>query len=119
LFEIANESGSYSTAWQYAMLHFVKCYKSTNPSQHPVGMTYQYSGGSNSTLFASEADWIAPGPMSGNYLSRPETVTGEKVVISDSDHLDGSSLSDPLWVYENLFQGLNTLYMDQAKLFCT
>jgi hypothetical protein len=113
LFEIANEAGSYSTAWQYAMLRFVKCYESTKPSQHPVGMTYQYSGGSNSTLFDSEADWIAPGPTPGNYLSRPDTATGAKVVISDSDHLEGSSLTDPLWVYKNFFQGLNTLYMDR------
>jgi len=113
LFEIANEAGSYSTAWQYAMLHFVKCYESTKPSQHPVGITYQYSGGSNSTLFDSEADWIAPGPERGNYLTRPDTATGLKVVISDSDHLEGSSLSDPLWVYKSFFRGLNTLYMDR------
>jgi hypothetical protein len=113
LYEIANEAGSYSTDWQYAMLRFVKCYESNQPNQHPVGMTYQYQGGINSTLFDSEADWIAPGPESGNYLSRPETATGLKVVISDSDHLEGSSLSDSLWVYKNFFQGLNTLYMDR------
>ena len=79
----------------------------------PKPMTYQYSGGSNSTLFASEADWIAPGPEPGNYLTRPDIATGVKVIISDSDHLEGSSLSDPLWVYKNFFQGLNTLYMDR------
>jgi hypothetical protein len=95
------------------MLHFVKCYESTKPSQHPVGMTYQHSGGSNSALFASEADWIAPGPKPGNYLTRPDTATGVKVIISDSDHIEGSFLSDPLWVYKNVFQGLNTLYMDR------
>jgi hypothetical protein len=113
LFEIANEAGAYSTDWQDAMLHFVKCYESTKPSQHPVGLTSQYPGGTNSTLFDSEADWIAPGPESGNYLSRPEVAKGLKVVISDSDHLEGSSLSDPTWVYKNFFQGLNTLYMDR------
>jgi Family of unknown function (DUF6298)/Cellulase (glycosyl hydrolase family 5) len=113
LFEIANEAGAYSTDWQYAMLRFVKCYESTKPNQHPVGMTYQYPGGTNSTLFNSEADWIAPGPESGNYLSRPEMAKGAKVVISDSDHLEGSSLSDPQWAYKSFFQGLNTLYMDR------
>jgi Family of unknown function (DUF6298)/Cellulase (glycosyl hydrolase family 5) len=112
-FEIANEAGPYSTDWQYAMLHFVKCYELTKPSQHPVGMTYQHPGGTNSTLFDSEADWIAPGGDSGNYVSRPEMATGLKIIISDSDHLEGSSLSDPLWVYKSFFQGLNTLYMDR------
>lgn len=113
LFEIANEAGSYSTDWQYGMLHFVKCYESTKPSQHPVGITYQYLGGTNSALFDSEADWISPGGDSGNYLLRPEMATGLKIIISDSDHLAGSSLGDSMWVYKNFFQGLNTLYMDR------
>jgi Family of unknown function (DUF6298) len=113
LFEIANEAGAYSTEWQYAMLRFVKCYESTKPTQHPIGMTYQYRGGTNSTLFDSEADWIAPGGESGNYQSRPETSTGRKIVISDSDHFAGSSLGETLWVYRSFFQGLNVLYMDR------
>jgi hypothetical protein len=95
------------------MIRFVKCYESTKPSQHPVGMTYQYLGGTNASLFNSEADWVAPGLESGNYLSRPEVNRGPKIVISDSDHLEGSSLSDTLWVYRNFFQGLNTIYMDR------
>jgi hypothetical protein len=113
LFEIANEAGSYSTDWQNAMIRFVRCYESTKSNRHPVGMTYQYLGGINSTLFNSDADWIAPGGESGNYLSRPETATGLKVVISDSDHLEGSSVGETLWVYKSFFQGLNTLYMDR------
>jgi len=112
LFEIANEAGTYSTEWQHAMLHFVKCYESTKRVQHPVGLTYQY-GGTNEVLFKSDPDWIAPGGESGNYLLRPATATGQKVVISDSDHLAGSSLGDSMWVYKNFFQGLNTLYMDR------
>jgi len=113
MYEIANEAGFYSTDWQNAMLQFVKCYELTKPSQHPVGMTYQYAGGTNATLFDSAADWISPGSDPGNYLSRPDVATGRKVVISDSDHLEGSSLEDPLWVYRSFFQGLNTLYMDR------
>lgn len=112
LFEIANEAGAYSTDWQRAMLQFVKCYESTKPIQHPVGLTYQY-GGTNAVLFNSDADWIAPGGESGNYLLRPEVARGQKVIISDSDHLVGSFLGDPAWVYKSFFQGLNTLYMDR------
>jgi hypothetical protein len=113
LYEIANEAGTYSTDWQYAMLHFVKCYELTKPNQHPVGLTYQYPGGTNSSLFDSHADWISPGAEAGNYLSRPEMSTGRKVIISDSDHLEGSSLNDPMWVYRSFFQGLNISYMDR------
>jgi len=113
LFEIANEAGGQSTAWQYAMLRFVKCYESAKPFQHPVGMTYQYEGGRNSTLFESDADWISPGNDSGNYLSRPDTAMGRKIIIADSDHLEGTDLTDPLWVYRSFFQGLNLLFMDR------
>ena len=94
------------------MLQLVRCYESTKSFQHPVGLTAQYPGGKTSALFESDADWIAPGG-DGNYLSRPPKATGEKVIITDSDHLMGSSLDDPLWVYRSFFRGLNLLYMDR------
>src|SRR6185503_4434277 len=51
LYEIANESGSYSTAWQYHMIGVIKQYESVKPKQHPVGMSFQHSGGSDSDLY--------------------------------------------------------------------
>jgi hypothetical protein len=60
LYEISNEGGPYSTDWQYETIDFVHSYERTKPKQHPVGMTFQYSRGSNSTLFHSPADWISP-----------------------------------------------------------
>jgi len=112
LFEIANEAAPSSREWQETMLRLVTCYESTRPLQHPVGLTSRYRA-TNSALFESDADWIAPGGDDGNYLSRPPKATGEKVIITDSDHLTGSSLADPLWVYRSFFQGLNVLYMDR------
>jgi hypothetical protein len=63
LYEIANESGYYSTAWQYHMINFIKQNEAARPKQHPVGMTFQNSngpGGENSVLYDSPADWISP-----------------------------------------------------------
>jgi len=113
LYEIANEAGGRSADWQKAMLDFVKSYELGKTNQHPVGLTYPYPEGTNSWLFDSDADWIAPGTDSGNYLLLPEVANGRKIIISDSDHLEGSSLADPTWVYKSFFRGLNVLYMDR------
>jgi hypothetical protein len=43
LYEIVNESGTYSTHWQYDFINSIKSYQSAKPKQHPVGMTYQWS----------------------------------------------------------------------------
>ena len=112
LYEIVNEAGSYSTPWQYHMISFIKNYEATKPKQHPVGMTYQYSGGTDSTLYQSAAEWISPAettPISD----------GTKVVISDTDHsyywtglvADGQTAHQN-WVWRNFLGGNNTLFMD-------
>ena len=41
LYEIVNESGNYSTQWQYDFINSIKSYQSAKPKQHPVGMTYK------------------------------------------------------------------------------
>jgi len=115
LYEVSNESGPYSIDWQYAMIEFIKSYERDKPKQHPVGMSYQYLGGSNSTLFNSPADWISPNPDSRtgtfNYRDDPPPADGRKVVLSDTDHLWGNG-GDRQWVWKSFLRGLNPLYMD-------
>jgi len=60
LYEISNENHPPSTQWQYHMIRYIKKYEKGKPKQHPVGMTFQYRGGKNETLFNSPADWISP-----------------------------------------------------------
>jgi hypothetical protein len=60
LYEVCNEAGPYSTDWQYQMIDFIKRYESGKPKKHPVGMTFQYRGGTNAALYESPADWISP-----------------------------------------------------------
>lgn len=118
LYEIANEpGGSYSTPLEYHMIQFARQYEATKPKQHPVGMTYQYPGGSNSTLFNSAAEWIAPGSESSAlYDSNPPANNGSKVIFNDTDHLGGSSFGDRSWVWKSFMRGLNTLFMDRYDL---
>jgi hypothetical protein len=109
LYEIANESGSYSTEWQYHMIRFVKDYEAGLPKRHPVGMTFQHGGGSNATLLASPADWISPfGP---EYLEYPPGRALGKVIISDTDHHCGVC-TPPGFAWKSFVRGLNPILMD-------
>jgi hypothetical protein len=110
LYEISNENHPASTDWQYHMIRFIHDYEAALPKQHPVGMTFQYEGGNNRTLFESPAEWVSPGP-GGGYRTSPPAATGAKVVISDTDHLWGIGGSRG-WVWMTICRGLNPIFMD-------
>jgi hypothetical protein len=118
LYEIANEAGAYSTELQYHFIRFIQTYEKRKRRQHPVGMTFQYSGdaqhrGSNATLVQSPADWISPNPEAGafDYRDNPPPSDGRKVVLADTDHLWGIG-GDVAWVWKSFTRGLNPLFMD-------
>jgi hypothetical protein len=115
LYEVANEAHGESTAWQYHQIRFVKDYESRKPKQHPVGMTFQYRGGSNATLFDSPADWISPNPGSPkeNYRDEPCGTCTAKIVVNDTDHLWGHTGGDNIWVWKGFIRGLNVLFMEE------
>ncbi|MGD9495300.1 MAG: putative collagen-binding domain-containing protein [Armatimonadota bacterium] len=117
LYEIANESGAYSTQWQYHFIGFIHDYERTKPKRHPVGMTFQWAGGgqrgTNQALFDSPADWISPSP-DGGYRDDPPAAEGSKVIISDTDHLWGIGGSRQ-WVWKSFCRGLNPIFMDPCS----
>jgi hypothetical protein len=110
LYEISNENHPPSTEWQYHMIRYIKNYEKTKPKQHPVGMTFQYHGGKNQTLFESPADWVSPNPE-GGYRDNPPAADGRKVVLSDTDHLWGIG-GNQAWVWKSFLRGHNPLFMD-------
>jgi hypothetical protein len=118
LYEIVNESGAYSTPWQYHLINLIHEYERGKPKQHPVGMTFQYhreaaQKGTNRTLFDSPADWISPNPE-GGYTDTPPATDGSKVILSDTDHLWGIGGNLP-WVWKSFCRGLNPLFMDPCS----
>ncbi|HXD23802.1 MAG TPA: LamG-like jellyroll fold domain-containing protein [Gemmatimonadaceae bacterium] len=116
-YEIANEAGSYSTGWQQHFITFIKNYEGTKAQQHPVGFTYQYAGGSDSTLYSSNADWVSP---SERYPSNNGT---RHVLINDTDHSDfwvslqaegPDGMRDFVW--KNFTAGNSAMFMDPFLL---
>lgn len=110
LYEISNENHPPSTQWQYHIIRYIKSYEKSKPNQHPVGMTFQYRGGKNETLFNSPADWVSPN-NEGGYRDNPPVAGGRKVVLSDTDHLWGIG-GNQAWVWKSFLRGYNPLFMD-------
>ncbi len=95
------------------MIEFIHNYEKGKPKQHPVGMTWQYRGGKNSTLFESPADWVSPNPK-GGYKHNPPAADGRKLVINDTDHLWGIG-GNQAWVWKSFLRGHNPIFMDPYK----
>ncbi len=110
LYEISNENHPASTQWQYHMIRYIKEYEKSKAKQHPVGMTFQYKGGSNKVLFDSPADWVSPN-NEGGYRDNPPAADGRKVVLLDTDHLWGIG-GNQAWVWKAFCRGHNPLFMD-------
>jgi hypothetical protein len=115
LYEAANETGAYGTAWQYHVIRLVKAYEAGKPKQHPVGMTVMYPGGNNKILIESPADWISPnsGTPAEDYRANPSAAYVGKVVVNDTDHLWGHQGGDGVWVWKSFTRGLNVLFMEE------
>ena len=114
LFEIANEAGNYSTAWQLHMVEFIRNDEQLKSIRHPVGMTWQMHG-YNATLIESPVDWFSPNWTTGNYYDAPRPTAGAQVIINDTDHLGGSAFGDRKWVWKSFTRGLNLLFMDRYE----
>lgn len=110
LYEISNENHPASTEWQYHMIRYVREQERQHGRRHPIGMTFQYKGGSNRTLFESPADWISPNPK-GGYREDPPVSDGTKVILNDTDHLWGMG-GNRAWVWKSFLRGLNPIFMD-------
>ena len=86
LYEITNETGTYSLDWQYHLIRFIKDCECDKPQQHPVGITYLHSQnkewrGTNAVLFESPADWISPCRPAADgydYRTNPPRPTAER-----------------------------------------
>jgi hypothetical protein len=111
LYEISNENhGPASTPFQYHMIDFIHAYEQSKPKQHPVGMTYQFKGGTNTDLFDSPAEWISPNGE-GGYRDNPPANDGRKVILSDTDHLWGIGGGRD-WMWKSFCRGMNPIFMD-------
>ena len=111
MYEIANESGTFSIPWQYRMIEYVKRYerrKGIRP--HPVGMTFVHGDWDGTALYASPADWVAPKDV--RHLDDPPAANARKVIVSDTDHHCGGC-GDATFPWRTFMRGYNPIFMDE------
>lgn len=114
LYEVANEVRAVSTPWQYEIVKHVRSVEARLPKQHPIGMT-GCGPIPNADLLNGPADWISPSPSGGDYCNNPPAATGQKVILTDTDHLWGEG-GNRAWVWKSFTRGLNPIWMERVKL---
>jgi HYDIN/CFA65/VesB-like, Ig-like domain/Putative collagen-binding domain of a collagenase len=115
IFEPSEEAASNSTWWQNHMISLIHSYEAGKPLQHPV-LYAMLTGGSDSTLYASAAEAVAP----GSKIS-PTNNQG-KVIINDSDHdyygmWNDSAQTNRNYVWENFTSGSSVIFMDPYEIY--
>lgn len=116
IWEIGNESRLISDNWQNALIEHIQQYEFLKPKRHLVWKTAMDDLGQgqfvNPLLFDSPAEVISPNHRSvGDYRNDPPASTGEKVIISDTDHLWGIG-GDRAWVWKTFLRGNHPIFMD-------
>ncbi len=114
LYEICNEVPNTPQAleWQEHICQYLREYERTKPKQHMIGITAEGGDQDNAALFETSADWISPSNGRGYaYRYNPPIATGDKVILTDTDHLWGHGC-DIGWIWKSFTRGMNVLFMD-------
>ncbi len=124
IFEIGNEAGKASHAWQNQMVDYAHAYElATYGTRHPVGITGGYDFGA--AMFDSHADWVSPDfgkPWGNDYWKEPPAEYQGKVIVLDTDHLynwgfipDSEAPNVERWVWKAFTRGTNPIFMEQFQ----
>jgi Big-like domain-containing protein/collagenase-like protein with putative collagen-binding domain len=125
LWEISEEAPDNSTWWQGHMISLIRSYEGGKPFQHPVGFpTLNISGGSDTTLYNSNADWVAPKARFSPTSSCGTGTPACKVNINDSDHSyfgmwNDSAQTNRNYIWENFTSGDSVIFMDPYVIYWT
>ncbi|MBI5772109.1 MAG: hypothetical protein HZA89_00010 [Verrucomicrobia bacterium] len=125
LYEIGNEGGKYSAAWQNHMVEFIHRSEAAMVKRHLAGITFHFSKsreqrGNNRMLFDSPADWVSPGNepaaagVNFSFNRNPSPEFQGKIVVADTDHLGWNVRRDHDWFWKQFCRGNHTWYLEWA-----
>ena len=118
LWEISEEAPDNSTWWQGHMISLIRSYEVGKAWQHPIGFpSLNVSGTSDSTLYNSNADWVAPMARISPTSSCGTGTPACKVNINDTDHSYYGMWNDTAqvnrnFIWENFSNGDSVMFMD-------
>jgi hypothetical protein len=123
LWEVSEEAPDNSTWWQNHMISLIHTYEAGKPLQHPVGFpTLNVSGATDTTLYNSNADWVAPVARISPTSSCGSGTPACKVNINDSDHSyfgmwNDSAQTNRNYLWENFENGNSVIFMDPYFIY--
>jgi hypothetical protein len=121
LWIVSEEAAASTLWWQGHMIAHVRAYEATKPRHHPIGLA-AVTGAQDSTIYDSDADWVAPFAK----LS-PSTTCGNgtpkcKVNVNDSDHSylrmwNDTPQQNRQYAWENFARGNQVIFMDPYLVY--
>jgi carbon monoxide dehydrogenase subunit G len=119
IWEICNECDTSSTTFQQHYINLIRSTEAGLPNKHAVWFSVQWPNATNSVLFSSNADAIAPNDTSGNYLGEsngPNAATPPPIVIPDTDHLASPCSVSADWVWRLFTRGMGGIVQIDTDL---
>ncbi len=124
LWIVSQEAPENSTWWNNHLISLGRAYEKKKPYQHPIGygVPAVYNSQIDTTLYNSDADWIAPlariSPARSCGTGKPAC----KVNINDSDHSyweiwNDSPQKNRNYAWENFANGNQVLFMDPYLVY--
>jgi hypothetical protein len=121
LYEVSNEAGKHSYAWQQHVVDYVRHIESSLPNRHLVAITGGM-GTRDAAFFTLDADYLAPegwtpqGEINSHrdglatWGEAPET--DKTPIVLDTDHIWGIG-GNVRWAWQSFLRGYHCLYMDR------
>jgi hypothetical protein len=119
IWEICNECATDSTTFQQHYINLIRSTEASLPNKHAVWFSVQWPNATNSILFSSNADAIAPNDTSGNYVGEsngPNAATPPPIVIPDTDHLASPCSVSADWVWRLFTRGMGGIVQIDTDL---
>jgi len=121
LWLVSEEAPPASTWWNSHMISVIRDYEAKKPAQHPIG----YAAVANikdSTIYNSDADWVAPAARTSPQTSCGTGKPACKVNVNDSDHSYFGMWNDTpqqnrAYAWGNFLNGNQVLFMDPYLVY--
>jgi len=116
LWIVSEEAPANSTWWNDHQISHVRAYESKKPLQHPIGYA-ALIGAPDTTIYNSDADWVAPQVRVSPTTSCGNGKPACKVNVNDSDHSyfgmwNDTEQQNRNYEWQNFMNGNQVLFMD-------
>jgi hypothetical protein len=116
LWIVSEEAPANSTWWNDHQISHIRAYEAKKPYQHPIGYA-ALIGAPDTTIYNSDADWVAPQVSVSPTTSCGSGKPACKVNVNDSDHSYFGMWNDTAqqnrnYEWQNFMNGNQLLFMD-------